>query len=279
MIFSKKRYTLNDLIFKKDLNYRNNLYYFLANYFEKDKYFFLQEKEKKFFTIKEKIIINYKVKKITNNNKDLNLICRKKRFYNLDLKLKKNVFIPQYDTEGLVDLILTKEKDQKGIEIGIGSGAIILSILKNSKNIVDGIDINKKAIRLTNLNAKKNNLDFKKINLLKKNVFKIKNNLDYDFLVANPPYISYDDQKITKEVKKIQPKKALFAKENGLYFYKYLIKNNNKFLKENGRMYFEIGMDQDQDLKKYLINFEKLHFYFVKDLNNINRYLVIKKEG
>jgi release factor glutamine methyltransferase len=276
MIFFKKRYTLNDLIFKKDLNYRNNLYLFLANYFEKDIFYFFQNKEKKFFTIKEKIIINYKVKKIISN-KDLNSICQKKRFYNLDLKLNKNVFIPQYDTEGLVEIILSNEKQKKGIEIGIGTGAIILSILKNSENTVDGIDINKKAIKLTNINAKRNNIDLKKETILKKNVFKIKNNLKYDFLVANPPYISYDDQKITKIVKKIQPKKALYAKEKGFYFYKYLIKNNEKFLKENGRMYFEIGVDQDKYLENYLADFKKLNFYFVKDLNSINRYLVIKK--
>ncbi|AHK22233.1 Release factor glutamine methyltransferase [Candidatus Hepatoplasma crinochetorum Av] len=276
MIFFKKRYTLNDLIFKKDLNYRNNLYLFLANYFEKDIFYFFQNKEKKFFTIKEKIIINYKVKKIISN-KDLNSICQKKRFYNLDLKLNKSVFIPQYDTEGLVEIILSNEKQKKGIEIGIGTGAIILSILKNSENTVDGIDINKKAIKLTNINAKRNNIDLKKETILKKNVFKIKNNLKYDFLVANPPYISYDDQKITKIVKKIQPKKALYAKEKGFYFYKYLIKNNEKFLKENGRMYFEIGLDQDKYLENYLADFKKLNFYFVKDLNNINRYLVIKK--
>lgn len=277
MIFTKKRYSVNDLIFKKGLNYQKNLDLFLVNYYEKDRFFYWDKKTEKLFSFIDLFIIKKNLRKI-KQNKNINLICKKKRFYNLDLKLKRGVFIPQYDTEGLVNLILQNENNKKGFEIGVGTGAIILSILKNSNNKMDGIEISKKAIKLTRYNQNKNSLKFKKINLLKKDLFKITKKLNYDFIVANPPYVSFKDSFLTKEAKKIQPKKGLFAKENGLYFYKYLISHNELFLNKNGIFYFEIGLNQKKYLQKYLLDFKNLSFKFEKDLNNIDRYLVIKKE-
>lgn len=277
MIFTKKRYSINDLIFKKDLNYQKNLNLFLVNYYEKDHFFYWDKKEDRLFSLRDLFIIKKNLRKV-NKDQNINLICQKKSFYNLNLKLKKGVFIPQYDTEELVNLVLENEDNKKGLEVGVGSGAIILSILKNSNNQVDGIDISRKAIKLTKYNQIKNSLNFQKINLLKKDLFKITKKLNYDFIVANPPYVSLKDPLLTEEAKKIQPKKGLFAKENGLYFYKYLISNWDLFLKENGTFYFEIGLNQAKYLQKYLLNFKNLNFYFKKDFNNIDRYLVIKKE-
>ncbi|BDV03391.1 MAG: release factor glutamine methyltransferase [Candidatus Hepatoplasma scabrum] len=276
MIFNKKKYSWNDLVLNKDLSYQNKLNLLLITYFEKDHFFYFDKKEQKLFSIIDYLIIKQKLQKL-NKQRDLNLICHKKNFYNLSLKIKKGVFIPQYDTEGLIDLVLENEDNKKGLEIGVGTGAITLAIIKNSNNIMDGIDISKKAIKLTKLNQNKNNLTKARINFFKKDLFKLKINQKYDFIVANPPYVAFNDLFLTTEVKKIQPKKALFAAENGFLFYKYLIKNFDKFLNEDGTFYFEIGIKQELYLKKYLLQFKNLTFYFAKDLNNIVRFLIIKK--
>jgi len=116
-----------------------------------------------------------------------------KHFRYNKLKLKKGVFTPQYDTEGIVDLVKNRVDYGVGLEVGIGTGAISIAIASETNNVLTAIDINKKAIKLAKKNAKLNKVD-KFLNIIESDFFKFKSSNKFDFLVSNPPYIDFADQ-------------------------------------------------------------------------------------
>ncbi len=181
--------------------------------------------------------------------------------------VKKGVFVPENETEELIDLI---NNYKTGIEVGTGTGVISISLsLKKIKMVA--IDISTKSIKLAKLNAKKNNtvVDFKR-----EDIFKYVPDTKFDFLVSNPPYISVGDPLVENWVKKNQPYKALYAKKNGLEFYEFLISNRKKFVKPGGKLFFEIGWNQKNELEKKIL--KSLKYNFISDINNYYRYLIIE---
>jgi release factor glutamine methyltransferase len=172
----------------------------------------------------------------------------------------KNVFVPQYDTEGILDFF--DESKEKGLEIGVGTGVISISLAKHFNKEMTGIDINKKALRLTAENAGSNGV---LLELKNKDLFNFKPNEKFDFLVTNPPYISYEEE-VEEWVENNQPKEALYATDDGLAFYKYLLKNKDLFLKPKGRMIFEIGYNQKEKLTK-IVEELNVEYNFMKDLS------------
>ena len=232
------------------------------------------------FNIKVSFFNYLKLKKITSyliKRKDYTFLLNFKKFYNVKILIKKGVFVPQYDTEKLVDHVL-KEKNnfKKGIEIGIGTGAISIAISNNSNIFMDGIDISQKAINLAKKNILLNNLK-EKNHFFKKNIFKLTIQKKYDFIVSNPPYISKKDPLVTKWVKKHQPKKALYAEKNGMLFYDYIIKNCKKLLKNNGHIFFEIDYQKKENLLKLIKANKSIikDYLFDRDFNNKIRYLIL----
>lgn len=194
-------------------------------------------------------------------------------FYSLKLKVNKNVLIPRFDTEILVDIVLGNTKESKTlIDIGTGSGAIALAIKKNRNDlIVFGVDISKDALNVAKENSKELGID----------VSFIENDLleglgRFDVIVSNPPYISKNDI-ISDLVYQNEPHLALFSEENGLYFYRKILESSLEHLNKNGKIFFEIGYNQKDEIecltKKILPN-SNIKFY--KDYGNNYRVAYIE---
>lgn len=200
-------------------------------------------------------------------------------FYGMKIKANKNVLIPRFETETLVEKTIEYIKNKNVncrsvLDLCTGSGCIAVTLAKKLNLNVDAIDISKKAIAIAKENAKLNNV---RINFRKSNLFK-KINKKYDIIISNPPYVS-KEEKISKIVK-YEPKKALFSKENGTKIIKKIIKQSNNFLNEKGVLAIEIGDKQAFLLKKYAKKyFPESNIIIEKDLVNRYRYLFIFKNN
>ncbi len=180
-------------------------------------------------------------------------------FYGYKINVNKNVLIPRFETEELVENTLKYIKkyfnDQiKMLEIGTGSGCISIALKKENPNLdIIATDISKKAIKIAKKNAKENSVQIKFINT---NLYEGINE-KFDLVISNPPYIS-KDEKIMDIVYNNEPHLALFADNKGLYFYEEILKNIKNILKDKYLICFEIGMNQAEEIKvlakKYLYN-------------------------
>jgi protein-(glutamine-N5) methyltransferase, release factor-specific len=164
--------------------------------------------------------------------------------------------IPRPETEELVDLILAENPstELKVLDIGTGSGAISVSLKKSCPFWqVTASDLSADALVLAKENAKLNQVD---ISFVQSDVFE---NISgsFDIIVSNPPYISENDKsEVGINVLASEPKMALFADEDGLAIYRQIIEDADKYLNPQGKLYFEIGYKQGEDLRKLL----SLHF-------------------
>lgn len=195
-------------------------------------------------------------------------------FYDCWIFIDKNVLIPRPETEFLVEKVINENQKVKSIlEIGTGSGAIAIALAKNlNLDRIDAIDISKEALKLARKNAIENNVN---INFYQSDIFEnIKGK--FDIIVSNPPYISGEEyEKLPAEIKNYEPINALLASENGLIFYKKILKNAKEYLTKNGKIYFEIGYDQAERIKEIANknSFDKINVF--KDLNGFNRIMKI----
>ena len=188
------------------------------------------------------------------------------------------VLIPRFETEYLVSLVIDYAKNHFNnklsiIDLGTGSGCIAIALKKNLNSDVAAVDISSDAINLAELNAKKNNT---KIAFLNQDM------LDdlpktYDIIISNPPYIPKNGY-VAESVLKYEPHLALFAKDNGIYYYKQIINKHLKRLNKPGLMAFEIGDNEMPLLKTFLDETITLRYEFVSDLTNRVRYLFIYNE-
>ena len=197
-------------------------------------------------------------------------------FYNINVDVNKNVLIPRFETEELVEMTINYIKKYFNkkiniIDLGTGSGCIAIAIKKNIDCNMDAYDISIDALEVAKSNAIKNNVD---INFEYKDMTSIPNK-KYDVVISNPPYIRYDEE-IMDIVKNNEPKLALYAKDNGLYFYKQIIKNYKDYLNDKSIIAFEIGKNQANVLKNYALKFyPNSNIIIEKDLTGIDRFLFI----
>ena len=213
-------------------------------------------------------IINDKI----NEGYPLQYAIGKWNFYGLDLLVDKRALIPRYETEILVDLIINDNSNNKKIlDIGTGSGAISLALSKNLKDSkIIGVDISKKAIDLANENKIKlniNNVEFKESDIF--------SNIEekFDIIVSNPPYINKEDFEKLDNKLYYEPQNALYGGEDGLYFYKKIIKNAKNFLNKNGKIYLEIGYDQKDFISNLLEEYGYKQIKSYKDFNDFDRII------
>ena len=207
-------------------------------------------------------------------------LIKKKFFWNSEFFVTKDILIPRPDTELLVEntLRLTRQKSKINIlDIGVGSGCIIVSILKERANFRGtGIDLSKKCLIISKKNAiahkvssrlKLYNSDVDKFNLGK-----------YDLIVSNPPYIkTYKIKYLERDVAKFEPKLALDGGLDGLSEIRKVVKKSSELIKKNGKFILEIGFDQKHKVIKIL---KKEGFYInsiQKDLANNDRCIVSTK--
>ncbi len=204
-------------------------------------------------------------------------ITNKKYFWNSEFLITKDTLIPRPDTELLVEIALrlTKQKNKINIlEIGIGSGCVLLSILKERKSFYGtGIDISQKCLKISKVNALNLKLS-SRLRLYKSDVDKF-NLGKYDLIVSNPPYIKKNKIKyLERDVAKFEPKLALDGGLDGLSEIRKVIKKSSELIKKNGKFILEIGFDQKNEVIKIL---KKEGFYInstQKDLGNNDRSII-----
>ena len=199
-------------------------------------------------------------------------------FYNSIIKVNKNVLIPRFETEVLVDKTINYakkifNKKIKIIDLGTGSGCIAIALAKELDANVDALDISESALEVARDNAKKNNVE---INFINQNMEDSLDN-NYDIIISNPPYIP-NDGFVEKIVKENEPNIALFAPNKGLYFYEEILKKHLNNLNKPGLIAFEIGDNQEEDLKIILNNHNNIRYSFENDLQGLTRYLFIFNE-
>lgn len=196
-------------------------------------------------------------------------------FYNCKIKVNENVLIPRYETEYLVEktIKLLKTKNLKtGIDLCTGSGAIAIALKKNLNIKIDACDISNLALKIAQENAQKNNTN---IFFFKKNILTEEIEGKYDFIISNPPYIK--ENEYTSPETKYEPSIALYAKDNGLEFYKKIIEISPNVLNKNGIIIFEIGTTLGDEIKKIALDtYPKANIIIEKDYNNFNRFMFIE---
>lgn len=200
-------------------------------------------------------------------------------FYGYDFKVNRNTLIPRFETELLVEKTYNYikkyfNKDNiKILDIGTGSGciAITLNKLLNSCDIT-GIDISSEALEVAKENNISNNTNVK---FIESDIFSNVSD-KYDVIISNPPYISYDDIEVMDIVKNNEPHLALYAKDNGLYFYDKIIKDSSKYLNDKFIMAFEIGYKQGKDITKIVNKYYKdINMSVEKDYSGRDRFVFI----
>ena len=212
-----------------------------------------------------------------NNGEPVQYIVGNVDFYGYKINVNKNVLIPRFETEELVfktiNLIkINLNENIKVLDIGTGSGCISIALKKEIPGLdITAVDISEDALVVAKNNALENNCE---INFIKSDLF---NNIGdkYDLIISNPPYISYDEQ-IMDIVKKNEPHLALYAKNNGLYFYEEIIKNSSNYLNDKNIIAFEIGYLQANEIKKMAHKYyPNSNIIIEKDMQEKDRFVFI----
>ena len=204
----------------------------------------------------------------------LQYILCETEFYGYRFKVSNNVLIPRPETELLVEKIIDNEKNVTNIlDIGTGSGAIVIALANNMKKIkIDATDISIDTLKITKQNADMNNVE---INFFQSDIFE--NVTDkYDLIISNPPYISLAEYELLpKEIRDHEPKSALQAENNGLFFYEKILQNAKEYLTKSGKIYFEIGYDQAERITEIAKENGYHNIQVFKDLNCFDRIMRI----
>ena len=203
-----------------------------------------------------------------------------KEFMRLDFIVNKNVLIPREDTEVVVEQVINlvnncfSKKTINILDMCTGSGCIAISLA----NYIEGakvvaVDNSKEALKVASQNAVLNGV---LITFIKSNLFnEIDLNTKFDIIVSNPPYIKTSViNSLQKEVKENEPMMALDGGEDGLEFYRVIVKEAKKYLNPNGYLVFEIGYDQAEEVQKLLGIEEYKNIRVVKDYSSNDRVVI-----
>ena len=203
-------------------------------------------------------------------------LIKKKDFWKYEFIVNNNVLIPRPDTEILIEQVLKLVKNKNRLQIldiGIGSGCILMSILKEKKNFIGtGIDISNKSLQISKVNGQKLGLN-NRFRLFKSNIDNF-NTGKYDLIISNPPYIKKINLKCLEKDIGFEPKQALDGGLDGLSEIRKVINKSSELIKRSGHFIIEIGFDQKNKVKKIL---RDKGFYIkktVKDLSNHDRCIV-----
>ena len=213
------------------------------------------------------------------NNEPVAYIIGKKEFWSQEFFTNKSTLVPRPETELLIYKIVDifKNKRINILDVGTGTGCILLSLLKelyNSRGI--GIDISSQAIKIAKANSKNLNL----VNRAKFKNFEIDNYFSgkYDLIVSNPPYISSKDiKKLSKDIINFEPKEALDGGPDGLDLIKKVIYKSNILLKRKGMLALEIGFGQYRRVSEILKRYKFKEYCRIYDYNSNVRCIITTK--
>ena len=221
-----------------------------------------------------------KVVKKLEKNYPVQYLIGNVNFYGYTINVNKNVLIPRFETETLVEKTIEyikKLKLTKGslIDLGTGSGCISIVLKKELDDlIVTSLDISRRALKVAKKNANQNKAD---IEFIHHDIFKFNPVNKYDILISNPPYITNEDI-IDKSIK-YEPKKAIFEDYPGTKYYEHILSTCKSYLNKKNLIAFEIGDKQGKivkDLAKK--NFPKAKITVEKDLTGKDRFVFIINE-
>ena len=214
-----------------------------------------------------------------SNNEPIQYIINKQEFMKLNFYVDENVLIPQPDTEILVEEVINLEKKNKQklkiLDLCTGSGCIAVSIAKNIRSAeVYASDISSQALKIAKLNAKENGVE---INFIESDLFENIELNDFDIIISNPPYIETNIiETLDEEVRK-EPRLALDGGKDGLDFYRKIILNAKRYLKENGILALEIGYDQKEKVIEILEKQNYREIYCKQDLAGNDRVIISRR--
>lgn len=207
--------------------------------------------------------------------KPLQYIVGKWEFFGLEFKVGDGVLIPRQDTETLVEFLINRFKDRKNLKIldlCAGTGCIGIALEKNLPDCeIYAVEISPQAIKYLKENAKINNSNVK--------IFEgdcldedfVNSFGQFDLIVSNPPYLTAEDMKNLQKEVAFEPENALFGGDDGLDFYRGIVRLWKKKLKDNGMLAFEIGINQEDDVSYMMIHAGLKNVRFKPDLCGVNR--------
>ena len=231
-----------------------------------------KEKEELYFSLIDKHI---------EENMPLSHLAGFEYFYDRKFKVTKDVLSPRMETEELIYKVIEyiksiNKNNIKILDLCTGSGIIGITLRKEleSKSLkVVASDISEEALKVAKENAIMNEAEVK---FIQSDIFENINE-KFDIIVSNPPYIAYSD-KITMEdnVLNYDPHLALFAEEDGMYFYRKIVENSKEYLNKDGMIFFEIGYDQREKILK-LANENEFKAEVYKDINGRDRMAILER--
>lgn len=222
------------------------------------------------------------------NFKPIAYITGIKEFYGYEFIVNEHVLIPRPETELLLERVLSSAtcllnklstNDFKILELGTGSGCIAITLLLTLQNIkVVATDISEKALKVSLNNAIKHNVT-DRLALIHSNWLQKLDKQKFDIIVSNPPYIAVNEtSNIATETLHYEPHLALFAENNGLKCYEIIARNAKNFLKQNGKLFLEIGYKQQKDVTEIFQNYGYAIDHVHYDLQNYPRVLEISSK-
>lgn len=207
----------------------------------------------------------------------LQYLTGSQKFMGLSFRVNESVLIPRQDTERLVEEVLKESKNKDVLELCTGSGCIIVSLAKlGNLNKAVAVDISREAIQVAQENARDNDVS---VTYLQSDMFE---NVfgTFDVIVSNPPYIESEViEGLMPEVKDHEPRIALDGDVDGLKFYRILAKESGRFLRNNGKIYLEIGCNQAASVSELLIQNGFTQINVVKDYAGLDRVVSAVYEG
>ena len=250
----------------------------LSEIIKKDRKFLILNYDKE---LKKKTIENFDdLISQRSKGKPIAYLTKKKSFWKDTFEITNDVLIPRPDTEIIIEEVLKLTKNKRNfmiLDIGVGSGCVLLSLLREKKNFTGvGIDISRKCIDVCRKNSLKLGLN-KKVKLFNSDVDNF-NYGKYDLIVSNPPYIKSCDLKyLDRDVVDFEPITALDGGTNGLSNILKVINKSSELIKINGKLILEIGFGQKNDVKRILLNRGFYINKIVRDFSNIERCIISTK--
>lgn len=208
-----------------------------------------------------------------NSGEPVQYITGKTYFFGLEFYCNRNVLIPRFDTEILVEEAIKRSpKGAKVLDLCTGSGIIALCVKHEREDLsVTGSDISEDALKVASKNKDNLSLD---VSFVQSDMFE---NIDsgYDVLLSNPPYIRKEViEGLDVKVKDYEPYSALCGGEDGLDFYRIIAEESRKIMKNNSLLIVEIGFDQGEEVKELFMENGFDDIEIIKDLNGLNRVVV-----
>ena len=219
-----------------------------------------KEQEDKFFSLINKRKSGYPIAYILGY----------KEFFGLRLKVTEDTLIPRPDTETLVEKALAFNPQGKVLDLGTGTGAIILALKSELKSAIDAyaVDLSKKALEVASFNSQKLNLP---VTFIQSNWFSMLGDLKFSMIVSNPPYIQKDDIHLTQTSLPFEPIQALTSEEEGLLDIKLICKEAKKHLENGAPLLIEHGFNQGEKVRAIFTEQGYKNVATIKDLGGNDR--------